>query len=251
MKELQFFDCNCRIGTKNEPLPDAVELLAEMDYYGIDRALVHHNAYSFAAEATNRDLAQMLEADTEKRLTGVWTLLPDCCDELGGIEQFFAAMAKHRIKALTLDPFSHHYLPRRMVIGRIMDAARERKVPILLNAFTTMTRWQDMYDFLAEFPENIYIYAESTGIWGRDRVFRPLLETYSGFYFDTGSYWVPEGIHALVEKYGSDRILFGSGFPKLTLGGSMLQLKYSKLPEADLQKICSGNLTRILEEVEI
>ena len=100
MKELQFFDCSCRIGTKNEPLPDAVELLEEMDHYGIDRALVHHNAYSFAAEATNRDLAQMLEADTEKRLTGVWTLLPDCCGELGGIEQFFAAMAKHRIKAL-------------------------------------------------------------------------------------------------------------------------------------------------------
>lgn len=251
MKELKFFDCNCRIGIDHAHLPGAAELLADMDRYGIEQALVHHNALAWGAEVTNRDIAKMLEADTEKRLTGVWSLLPDSCDELGNLDDFFKNMAKNRIKALTLDPFNHRYLPRRIVIGKIMDAAKERKIPVLLNAFTTRAHWDDLYDFLAEFPENIFIYAESSGIWGHDRVFRPLLETYENFYFDTARYWVPEGIHALVEKYGSDRILFGSGFPFLAVGGSMLQLKYSKLSDEDLQKICFGNLSRILDEVQI
>lgn len=251
MKELNFFDCNCRIGINNEHMPDAAELLSEMDHYGIDRALVFHNAVHLGAEVTNRDLAGMLEADTEKRLTGVWCILPDSCDELGNIDDFFNDMTKNRIKALTLDPFNHRYLPRRIVIGKIMDAAKERKIPIMLNAFATPGHWNDMYDFMAEFPDNIFIYTENSGIWGLDRIFRPLLETYENFYFDTARYWVPEGIYDLVKKYGSDRILYGSGFPYFNHGSSMLQLKNSKLSDEDLRKICSGNLERILGEVQI
>lgn len=249
MKELRFFDVDCRIGVNNMPFPDAAGLLAEMDKYGVDYALVRHNALMQGAELSNADLVDLLQADTEKRLTGVWSILPTACDEMGNIDNFFAEMAKNHIGALTLDPFNHRYLPRRIVIGKVMDAARERKVPVLLNAFAG--KWNELYDFVEEFSGNILIYVENWGKWGSDRNIRPLLENYENFHFETTAYWVPEGIYDLVEKYGADRILYGSGFPQMNQGNSMLQLKYSKLSDEDLQKVASGNLMRILKEAQL
>ena len=45
MKEIMFFDANCRIGCYFNGGPcaeNAAALLKEMDYYGVDRALVRH-----------------------------------------------------------------------------------------------------------------------------------------------------------------------------------------------------------------
>ncbi|NLZ60921.1 MAG: hypothetical protein GX901_09705, partial [Lentisphaerae bacterium] len=46
MPELDFFDCNCRFGSAaagEAAIATLSELLAEMDYYGVRRALIRHN----------------------------------------------------------------------------------------------------------------------------------------------------------------------------------------------------------------
>ena len=250
MKELMFFDANCRVGDYIEAYPGVTELLADMDHYGVDKALVRHNGIAKSPLPSNREIAEMLKQyDEQQRLTGVWCILPDSCGEIPEPDEFFRQMKANRIGAITLSPFEHRYQPRRIVIGKIMDAAAERRVPVLLDAFAG--QWAHLYDFLERFPENTFIYTELGGKWGSDRNIRPLLETYENFYFEIARYWVPEGIRDLAEKYGADRILYGSAFPAGNQGNGMLQLKHSGLSGDDIAKIAGKNLERLLKGAQL
>ncbi len=250
MKECMFFDANCRIGNSmNAPGPDAKELLSDMDFYGVDKSLVRHAAIPTGALASNRNLAEMLLADDSGRLTGVWCILPGQCDEQPEPDRFFAQMKKNRIGALTLSPFEHRYVPCRWTLGKILDAAAERRIPVLLDAFAG--KWAELYSFVKEFPENIFIYFETCGKWGTDRQIRPLLENLPHFYFGTTGYWNPEGLRDLAEIYGPDRILYASGFPVYNQGSQMLQIRQSGLDEKSIAKMAGLNLENLLKGAQI
>ncbi|MDD3153661.1 MAG: amidohydrolase family protein [Victivallaceae bacterium] len=252
MKDLFFFDSHCRIGSNcmgHSPVPDIPTLFEEMDRFGVDRALIRHIGIDKGALWTNREVSAFLREDPAHRLTGVWCILPSQCDELPEPDVFFALMKEARVGAITLSPFGHNYIPCRLTLGRILDAATERKIPVLLDAFAG--KWQELYHFLEEFPRLRCIYLEGSGRWGTDRYLRPLLENYPEFHFSTGGYWVPEGICDLAERYGANRILFGSGLPRFLPGSGMLQLKQSGLDPQSLAMIAGKNLSRLLEEAQL
>lgn len=249
MKDLFFFDCNARIGnTLKGVAPGVKEILQEMDRNGVDQALVRHgNCAAAGAAITNAELSQMLKDDISGRLTGVWSILPEQCDEQLPPEEFFAAMKVNKIKALTLDPENHRFVACRLTVGKLLDAAAERKIPVLLN---NIKKWQDIYNFMREFP-HIYAIVNGGYKWGSDRNIRPLLENYEHLFVELGGYWVPEGVRDLAEKYGSERILYGTMYPSGAMGSGMLQIKHSGLDEKSIAGIAGGNLKKLLEEAAI
>ena len=249
MKDLHFFDANCRIGNDLNIMPKTAELLSDMDRYGVERALVRHNAIRWGALPTNSQIAEMVREDTENRLVGVWCIMPDSCGEIPPPDQFFKLMKENRIGAITLSPFEHRYVPRHNVIGKIMDAAAERKIPVLLDAFAE--KWNQLYDFMEEFPKNTCIYTEACGKWGYDRQIRPLLDTYENFYFGTAGYWVQDGLAILAKKYGAERLIYGSNFPRYNHGCGMMQVKYSGLDHESVAKIAAGNLDSLLKGAQL
>lgn len=259
MDDLFFYDVNCGVG--RTPMdgsePDMTALLAEMDYYGIEKGLVRHNNIDMlGALQSNIEIASMLKKyDPAERLSGVWCILPEQCDEIPPADEFFLQMKDNRIKALILSPNKHFFIPNRMTIGKIMDAAKERHIPVFLDKMNYdmpgLDGWEMIYRFMAEFPENICILCDFPGKWGHDRQVRPLLETYSGFYYATTGYWNVRGIRDYAEKYGAERFLYGSGFPYFNHGSQMTQIKFSGLSAGDNAKIAGGNLQRLLERVEL
>ena len=250
MKELMFFDANAVIGdTLMGPKPGAAELLRQMDRYGVEKALVRHgNLATTGAINANREMTGWISGAPPERLYGVWCILPDQCEEIPSGKELFQAMRKNRIAALTLMPDEHRYLANRLTIGRIMDEAAERKIPILLHAM--QNKWQAMYNFMQEFPKVTAIISAGHK-WGSDRNLRPLLENYENLHAELAGYWVPEGIYDLAQKYGADRLLYGSGFPTYAHGSSMLQIKHSALKADEVAKIAGLNMAKLLEESEI
>jgi len=252
MRDIFFFDADCQIGSGPAIgiRPGAAELLADMDRFGIDRALVRHgNCGLLGAEAANRELAEMLETAATDRLRGVWAILPDQCPELPQGDAFFAAMKRYNIRALTLLPNDHLFVPCRLSLGRIMDAARERKIPVLFRA--DGNDWRPVYDFVREFPRNLIVIHERWGKWGHDRQLRPLLENFENVRFSIGGYMVPEGLRDLAALYGAERLLYGSGYPLYDQGSGMLQLKQSGLDAAEIALVAGKNLTKMLDEVQL
>ncbi len=259
MDEMFFYDANAGIG--RTPMdggePDAKGLLADMDYYGIEKALVRHNNIDMlGALQTNREITGILETDDpERRLTGVWCILPEQCGEMPPPDELFRRMKANRIGALILSPRCHFYIPCRLTVGGIMDAARERRVPVFLDKMNSevpgMEGWEMIYRFMAEFPENICILCDFPGKWGHDRQVRPLLENYGGFYYATSGYWNVHGIRDYARKYGAERFLYGSGFPYFGHGSQMTQIRHSGLSAAEAALIAGGNLKRLMEEEDL
>ena len=143
--------------------------------------------------------------------------------------------------AVVATPASSHYGYAKFFL--------ERKIPVLLNGFAG--RWPELYQFMEYFPKNVFIAQEGVGKWGNDRLFRPQLENFENFYFETAGYWVPEGIRDLAGRYGAERILYGSGFPRYNQGNGMLQLRQSGLPLSSIELIAGKNLDRILRGAEL
>ena len=247
MNGTMFFDACCRIGdTMERQYPGIPELLNDMDRLGIDRALVQHNALgTMGAENANAALVKMLkEQDPGKRLEGVWCILPSQCGELPEPDAFFHTMKENGIRAVTLDPFGHRYIPCRITLGKYLDEAVKRRIPVMLGAFAG--KWEALYTFLKEFPDLLCV-VHGGDKWGNDRYIRPLLEAYPGVRVELSGYWAPEGIADLAGIYGAERLLYGSGFPRYNQGSSMLQLKQSGLPDGDIALIAGKNLENMLE----
>ena len=252
MKDLFFFDADCAVGSGPAIgiRPDVKRLLADMDRFGVDRALVRHGNFKMlGAEAGNRELAEMLATDDSGRLRGVWSILPDQCPELPQGDAFFSAMKQNRICALTLYPDDHLFVPCRWAIGRIMDAAAERRIPVLFEA--AHNDWSKIYDFVREFPRNRIVIQEYWGKWGHDRQLRPLLENCENVFYSIGGYQVPDGLRDLVELYGAQRILYGSGYPRYNQGTGMLQLKQGGMTDEAVAAIAGKNLEKMLAEVQL
>ena len=93
MHDFPFFDANCAVGA---PMNSEVhfakgvpELLAEMDSMGVERALVRYNIIENGATYANDRIASLLEEDADGRLLGVWHILPEQCEELPPVDEYF------------------------------------------------------------------------------------------------------------------------------------------------------------------
>ncbi|MBQ7395747.1 MAG: hypothetical protein IJW08_04330 [Lentisphaeria bacterium] len=247
MKELFFYDPMCSVGNdflgkRSSSTPG--DLLAEMDFYGIDKALVQYNNLAGAgAVYANKWIADFISSDTSNRLRGVWCLLPEQCGELP--DDLFSAMSEKKICALTLDPFDHRWVAGKYSIGKIMAEAAERKIPVLMNYYNR--KWEELYRFVETFPDNRLLIHDTTR-HGTDRLVRPLLEYFPNVYYMLTAYWVPEGIRDLAVLYGADRLLYASCFPTYNHGSMMFALKNSGLDMASIAKIAGVNMQNLLEE---
>ena len=254
MHDLRFFDANCAVGAPmNWGLhfaKDVAELLAEMDRMGVERALVRYHNMENGAVYANDKIAALLADDADGRLMGVWHILPEQCEELPSVDEFFGTMKAKRIAAIRHLAGPQRWVPCRLTIGRTMDAARELRVPLMTTPLAYADGWAGLFRFVQEFPENIYI-VSGDGLWGVDRNIRPLLENFPGVHFEVSSFWPPEGVRDLARKYGADRILYGSGFPQYNQGNMMAVVRHLELDEADKRLIAAGNLERIISEERI
>jgi hypothetical protein len=105
--------------------------------------------------------------------------------------------------------------------------------------------WSRIARVLRDVPD-LTLVGVGHGCWGDDRFFRPLLERYPGLHIDISRYELDAGTECLVAKYGSGRLLFGSGHPYSTMGGPVTMLAHAPIADAARADIASGNLNRLL-----
>jgi predicted TIM-barrel fold metal-dependent hydrolase len=253
---LEFFDCNVRLGMPMNrpdafpgPFPaSAADILAAMDRAGVAHALVWHVSQKESSPLTGNDLLARAVAD-QPRLHGCWALLPPQCGELGDLDAFFAAARAARVRAFRAFPGHHRFLLRASTMGEIWERMVAARAPLVLRVPGDAT-WEQTYDLLAEVPELTVILADM-GVWGSDRLFRPLLDRYPNVYIETSGHIVDGGIEDVVARYGAGRLLFGSGFPDAYMGATMLVVAHAEISPADKCAIAAGNLTRLLHEVTL
>ena len=106
----------------------------------------------------------------------------------------------------------------------------------------------DLADLAARYPDLPLLFAELS--YRDQRAYLPLLERFPNVRLVLGApYSVHRGIEQLVARVGSERLLFGSGFPAAEPMAAIAQLMYAEISEEDQRLIGSGNLEALVEGV--
>jgi hypothetical protein len=246
---MRLFDCNCCLGVPGgrggiRYARTTTELLDEMDFCGIEQALVYHAGMRYDSPVTGNRLIQD-ELESTPRLVPTLAILPSQTEELPEPEVFLDHMRKLGVRALRVFPDEHRYALDELTMGDWFAVMEEKRIPLLAK-----TSCLKLANVLAAFP-NLAVVAMSQGPHSLDRYLRPIVERHPHFYIDTSSYMVDGLIESFCQRYGPGRLLFGTGYPDNCSGAALLRLVQADLSAEDKETIGWRNLTRILEEVRL
>ena len=243
---IKLFDCNCHFGYFPRPLfkaaKTAFELVDEMEFCGISKAVVYHTEMLFSSPIEG-NLTLMEEIKDFPRLIPTRVILPQQTGEQSKNKIFFEELRRDNIKILLSFPNENHYFLDRETFGSLFIDLTEKKIPLMVKAPLGQIR-----DILRDFPE-LRIIAISQGPHPLDRYFRPLIENYPNFYFDISTYLCEFGIEDLCKKYGPSRLIFGTGYPANYMGSAVLRLIQADIPQNYKESIALKNLDRLISEV--
>ena len=253
---MKFFDCNASFGTSMiRPIrfaETAQELLKEMDFYGISEALVHHARQRDDSPAAGNEIL-LKEIDGFDRLHGTFAILPMQTGELGSLEEILEIIRAANVQAFWAFPAEHKYLMTRTALDPLYDLMVERHIPLFISVNEScggISGWYLIENILSDAEELTLVVTEH-GSWGHDRFFRPLIERYEKLYLGISRYELDGGISDFCGKYGAEKLLFGTGFPRWNPGGPILTLTHADITTKEREMIASGNLERILRRVRL
>jgi predicted TIM-barrel fold metal-dependent hydrolase len=89
--------------------------------------------------------------------------------------------------------------------------------------------------------------------WVGYRQLRPLfalLRRCSNLYCDLSNLSTYLGIEEILDRFGSERLIFGTGLPTADPGGPIARLFYTNAPPSALHAIAHGNIERLLDRVQ-
>lgn len=243
---MKFFDSNITVGRKTvkdySPVENEAHLLKIMDDHGIDRAVIIHADQKDAhPEEGNRN--SLLFTDSE-RAEHLFAILPPATEEFD--RDVFEYMKENRIKGMTAFPKYQNFFLNRISMGSFMDEVCERKIPLFLSLWGDVT-WDDIYRFMSDYPEATVVIKDLYD-WDQDRYYYPLLKTFRNLYMETNKmHLVADGIKDAVGKFGSERFVFGSAYPRCYIYAAKMDLLHADISETDKENIAYSNLDRLLK----
>lgn len=246
---IKFIDCNCMIGNRcnvREGSFSAPEDYLElMERCGIEQALVYHSmAKEYDAQVGNRMLDEIL--CKFKEFKGQWVVMPCHTDEFFKPERLIAEMKKKDIKSVRMFPAGSFSL-KPYSCGPLFEELQSYKVPVFIGK--DQIDWDELYELCTSYPDLPVVLCETN--YGITRFLYPILYSCSNLYVDSSKFLPHNGIADFCKRFGSERMLFGSGMPQVSACGAVTLIRYADISEDEKQEIASQNLLRLLGEVRI
>jgi predicted TIM-barrel fold metal-dependent hydrolase len=247
---VSFFDCNCvvgrrsirRSGVSGEAEFYSIEsLLDEMDYAGIDEALVYHSlAKEYVPMLGNRQLTEEIAGND--RLHPCWVVMPHSTGEMPPPEALAREMLEQGVKAVRLFPSDHLFSLSDWCSGRLLGELERHGIVVIIEI--DQIGWDGLHGLCDRHP-NLSVIITNLG-YRINRNLYPLLEKFGNLYVETSGYQMNSGIEALCARFGADRIIFGARLPFFTPGPAVSMINYSLISSEEKEMIGGGNLRRLL-----
>ncbi len=245
---MRWIDCNARIGRWSNPQPEqfwtSEDLLAAWDDVGIEGGLVYH-AWSWEWSPAHGNERVLRETANSDRMWPCYVALPHATRELAPPRDFARAVRESR-GAVRIFPAKHNWSVHDWCAGALFEALESQRVPVLVDVGEL--DWESLAAMLQAHPDMPVILLNM--YYRVDRWVYPLMERCENFHLEANTYGVFLGVERLAERFGPQRLVFGTNLPELEAGGPMALIAYAELPEADRRAIAGGNLLRLLGEEE-
>ncbi|MBI4532098.1 MAG: amidohydrolase family protein [Candidatus Latescibacteria bacterium] len=245
MSQLSFFDCNCMIGRRTAPRPEnnlsVEEILDELRRAGIDDALaVHAYAKEYDPRIGNGKLSEVCAVHRE--FTPCYVVLPEYTEEIPGGDAMLQYLEDGGARAVRLYPKEHNYGLDETWCGNLFATLGEAGVPILIDL--DQTDWVEVDKVLSHHPElNLILLRTGYRI---DRWVYPMFKNYPGLRLETAFYFLHLAIESVTERFGAERLIFGTGLPVWDAGGAVTPILYAAIDEGAKRKIAEENLRALL-----
>ena len=119
---------------------------------------------------------------------------------------------------------------------------QENRVLALISR--TEIEWDALATLLENFP-SLNVLLLDTG-YRSDRYLFPLLRKFPNLYFDSSMYLGHRQLEWYLERFGPDRIVFGSRLPLYTPAAALTVLGTARVPESVRHAVAGENLRRLL-----
>ncbi len=260
MHDYNCLDANAFIG--RTPRPERMtfhtksELLAELDYYCINEAVVTHAA----ARDYNPDFGNALldkELDGERRLHRCWVLPVHPDPDGQPIEQTVETMLNAGVRIARVYPPGRVPLTVHAWLGYdVFRALEAHRVPLLLTD-SDLGAWPDqakkgytvemVHDLLSHFPKLPIIIVRFN--YQFMRVIYPMLRQHANLHLEISNYTTHRGVELLVKDFDSSRLIFGTGMPMQNPGAALALVRYANISDKEKRDIAGDNLRRLMSEV--
>ena len=258
MERLRFFDANGWVG---QPVFDpesgqysrystSVDLLASMDYYGVQRALVSHYRSLFGNPMpANRMLLQEIAGSA--RLQPCWTVLPEQAGEFPGGRELAAELRRHGVRAVRLVPGTFNLDFSERTLKRLL-AVLEREGVLLILQLPTLgvpvPEKEDVYlralDELCAAHPRLAVVAG-----GRLRNLYPLMERHERLLTSLAWDPHPDFVEDVCRRFGARRLLFATPYSenaRENSGMPMLQVAHAAVSDVEKARVAGENLAELL-----
>lgn len=260
MLDYNFLDANTYIGRSGKREAMAFEskaaLLADMDYYGLNEAIVtHFSAKEYYASHGNALLMGELAGET--RLTPCWVMPPYDRPDEPPVEQLVEEMLTAGVRIARLYPPIR--TPEIITPWHGYEAFRAleaHRVPLLLTE-ADMGSWPDkshaafraakIYELCKAFPNLPIIIARFN--YQLIQVAFSIMKECSNFLIEISNFTTHRGVEAVAEAFGAERMIFGSGMPLQNPGSALAILRFAAISEDEKRSIAGDNLRRLMSEV--
>jgi predicted TIM-barrel fold metal-dependent hydrolase len=258
MDALRFFDANAWLGTPVfDPRAGAYsrysgreDLLAAMDFYGVDFALVspYRSLFGDPMKA-NRRLSE--EIAGSGRLFPCWTLLPGQTGEVPAAGELAAEMRRRHVRAVRLVPGPYNLVFRERLLRDLFRMLARERVLAIVQLPTLGVPVPEKEDVLLGALEEICDrHPRLTLITsGRLRNLYPLLERYPRLLTSLAWDPHPDFVEDFCRHFGARRLLFATPYSenaREVSGMPMLQVTHAAVGDEEKARIAGRNLAELL-----
>ncbi len=244
------FDANCMIGRSATPRPDwpvtvgdAVEALRRV---GIHRALAgNHASQQYNPVEGMRHLIDDLAGHGDF-LVGCPTAVPHWGGDVPPPGELLDGYLKRGWGAFRVYPRTHNFLFHPLVAGPLFEEAQARRFTVLINR--DQFEWPELIDILEDFPR-LKLVVCNEGYRATRTVFA-MLHRFEGLRFETS--WMQQFLiyETVVERFGADRLIFGTQFPRFEPGACLAPILRADITDDAKARILGENLTEMLAEAK-
>ncbi|MBI3919927.1 MAG: amidohydrolase family protein [Armatimonadetes bacterium] len=250
---MSFFDLNCMLGptnTNREPsFRTADSLLAEMDRVGIREALVY-SSLSYYAHPSDGNAWLMDAIRGHDRLHACWVVMPPGTGEQPSPEELVRQMKASGARAARVFPEEDRFPLLEKTFRPLLRALAEAGIPLLVDVGRAgwseiKLDWREVFNIASQHPRLPLILLREGG--STARVLFGVWEEFPNLYLEASYIQESRIVEEITERFGSDRLLFGTGMPQYDPGGPLALVTGAKVDDGTRANIAGNNARRLLD----
>jgi len=262
MVDWNFFDARCKVGLNLKQGPGAFspysaeDLLGDMDRCGVHEALVL-DCLSVEASPRDGNSRVLQQVRSHPRLHPVWVGLPAGTDETPEPAEMLRQMRQNKVAALWLLPNQYRFGLGDWCVDELLEPMNEAGVPVFIShdeigpvhLATDPTDFEAVVGLCRRWP-NLPVIVSEYRIRRLQRMLYKAFDACPNLRLEVSAYWLHRGIEYITQRWGAERLIFGSNWPTHGIGLTLPTVACAQIGDDDKRKIAGDNLRQLIRWCE-